>query len=85
MSGSLLFAAPVRCGIALRLSQVSADFFLWAVDGVYQTTLRDRLVLCMATGNGRPKANRPGEDLLVRVHVPWISGGGCDPWLSRTL
>ena len=86
---SLLFAPPVRCGIVLRLSRVSADFLLWAVDSVSWTTLGDRLLLCMVTENGRPEANRPGGDLPVRVHVPLSSRGGggggeCDPWLSRT-
>ena len=76
MTRSLLFAAHVRCGIVLRLLRVSADFLLWAVDGVSRTSLGDRLVLSMATGNGRPEANRPGGDLPVRVHVPWSSRGG---------
>ena len=30
VTGSLLFAAPVRCGIVLRLSRVSADFVMCA-------------------------------------------------------
>ena len=84
VTGSLLFTTPIRGGIVLRLSRVLADFLLWAADSVSRTTL-DQLVLCMATGNGRPEANRPGGDLPVWVHVPWSSRGGRDPRLSRTL
>ena len=79
VTGSLLFVAPINHGIVLRLTRVSAD--LWAVDGVSRTAFGDRLVLIMATGNGRPEANRP-----VEFWSPLeFSGSGCDPWLSRTL
>ena len=71
VTGSLLFVTPVRRGIVLRLSRVSADFLLWAVDGVSRTALGDRLVAIMATGNGWPDTDRPGGELPVRVHVPW--------------
>ena len=71
VTGSLLFAAPICCGIVLCLSRVLADFLLWAVDGVSRTALGDRLVLSMVTWNGRPEANRSGGDL----HVPWSSRG----------
>ena len=72
MTGSLLFVTPVCRGIVLRLSQVSADFLLStsAVDGFSWTAFEDWLVTFMATGNGRPEADRPGGDLPVRVHVP---------------
>ena len=76
VTGSLLFVIPVHRGIVLRLSRVSADFLLWAVDGVSRTACGDRFVPIMATGNSRPEANRPGGDLPARVHVPWSSRGG---------
>ena len=37
VTGSLLFVAPVHCGIVLHLTRVSADLLLWAVDGVSRT------------------------------------------------
>ena len=75
VTGSLLFTAPVRGGIVLRLLRVLADFLPWTVDGISRTTSGDRLVLNMATGSGQPKASRPGGDLPVWVHVPWSSRG----------
>ena len=73
--GSLLFVAPVRRGIVLHLTRVSADLLLWAVDGVSRTAFWDQLVPIMATGNGQPEANRPSGDIPGRVHVPWSSRG----------
>ena len=78
VTGSLLLVAPIRhlaalgaCRIVLRLTRVSADLLLCAVDGVSRIVFVNRLVTIMATGSGRPNADRPDSDLPVLVHVPW--------------
>ena len=45
------------------------------MDGVSQTVFVDQFVAVMATGIGRPDADKPGRDLPVRVHVPWSTPG----------
>ena len=44
VTGSLLFVTPVCCGIVLRLSRVSADFLLCAVDSVSRTAFVDQFM-----------------------------------------
>ena len=44
VTGSLLFVTPVCCGIVQRLSRVSADFLLCAVDGVSRTACVDQFM-----------------------------------------
>ena len=74
MTGSLLFVAPVRRGIVLRLSQVSADFLLCAVDGVSRTAFGERWWPSWRLGTAGPAPTSTAG--IFRVHVSWSSRGG---------
>ena len=84
VTGSLLFAAPVRSGTVLCLPRGSTDFLQWTVDSISRITSGAWLMNGMATLTGLHKADGAGGSSGPGACPLEFPAGGRDTRLGGT-